>query len=77
MPKYAYRKKIGGRYRSIWGDELEKVTFFNRNDPSTFEADVPVETRVLIDGYEDSDTNAVIGRLNNRIFFGMRTKTLA
>ncbi len=56
MPKYAYRKKIGGRYRSIWGDELEKVTFFNRNDPSTFEADVPVETRVLIDGYEDSDT---------------------
>lgn len=53
--KYAYRKKAGGRYRSVYGDELEKVTFFNRNDPSIFEGDVPTETRVLIDAYEDSD----------------------
>ncbi len=55
MPKYAYRKKPGGRYRSVYGDELEKVTMFNRNDPSVFEGDVPSETRVLIDAYEDSD----------------------
>jgi DNA polymerase elongation subunit (family B) len=55
MPKYAYRKKAGGRYRSVYGDELEKVTFFNRNDPSVFEGDVPPETRVLIDAYEKSD----------------------
>jgi DNA polymerase elongation subunit (family B) len=55
MPKYAYRKKPGGRYRSVYGDELEKVTMFNRNDPSIFEGDVPSETRVLIDAYEDSD----------------------
>lgn len=55
LPKYAYRKKSGGRYRSIYGDELEKVTNFNRNDPSIFEGDVPPETRVLIDAYEDSD----------------------
>jgi len=55
MPKYAYRKKTGGRYRSVYGDELEKVTNFNRNDPSIFEGDVPPETRVLIDAYEDSD----------------------
>ena len=52
---YAYRKRPGGRYRSIYGDELEKVTHFNRNDPSIFEGDVPIETRVLIDAYEDSD----------------------
>lgn len=52
---YAYRKRPGGRYRSIYGDELEKVTSFNRNDPSIFEGDVPIETRVLIDAYEDSD----------------------
>ena len=51
LPKYAYRKKSGGRYRSIYGDELEKVTNFNRNDPSIFEGDVPPETRVLIDAY--------------------------
>ncbi len=55
QPKYAYRKKSGGRYRSVYGDELEKVTNFNRNDPSIFEGDVPPETRVLIDAYEDSD----------------------
>ena len=55
VPKYAYRKKTGGRYRSVYGDELEKVTNFNRNDPSIFEGDVPPETRVLIDAYEDSD----------------------
>ncbi len=55
LPKYAYRKKVGGRYRSVYGDELEKVTMFNRNDPSIFEGDVPSETRVLIDAYEDSD----------------------
>jgi len=55
VPKYAYRKKPGGRYRSVYGDELEKVTNFNRNDPSIFEGDVPPETRVLIDAYEDSD----------------------
>ena len=55
MPKYAYRKRTGGKYRSVYGDELEKVTMFNRNDPSIFEGDVPTETRVLIDAYEDSD----------------------
>jgi DNA polymerase elongation subunit (family B) len=55
LPKYAYRKKPGGRYRSVYGDELEKVTMFNRNDPSVFEGDVSPETRVLIDAYEDSD----------------------
>jgi DNA polymerase elongation subunit (family B) len=55
LPRYAYRKKSGGRYRSVYGDELEKVTNFNRNDPSIFEGDVPPETRVLIDAYEDSD----------------------
>jgi len=27
---YAFRKRPGGRYRSIYGDELERVTFFQR-----------------------------------------------
>ncbi len=52
---YAYRKRAGGRYRSIYGDELERVTHFNPRDPSLFEADVPLDTKVLIDLYEDSD----------------------
>jgi len=52
---YAYKKKVGGRYKSIYGDELEKVSQFHPRDPSLFESDVPVETKVLIDAYQDSD----------------------
>jgi DNA polymerase elongation subunit (family B) len=52
---YAYRKRQGGMYRSIYGDELEKIYKFNPKDPSLFESDVPAETRILIDAYEDSD----------------------
>ena len=54
-PRYAYKKKSGGRYRSIYGDELARVTNFNENDPELFESDLPPETRILIDAYEDSD----------------------
>ena len=54
-PKYAYRKKKGGKYKSIYGEDLEKVTMFSRNDPSIYEGDVSPETRVLIDAYENSD----------------------
>ena len=46
---YAYRKRPNGLYKSIYGDELEKVFKFNPKDPSLFESDVPAETRVLID----------------------------
>ena len=56
---YAYRKRKGGMYKSIYGDELEKVYKFSPKDPSLFESDVPAETRVLIDAYEDSDDSSV------------------
>ena len=56
---YAYRKRKGGMYKSIYGDELEKVYKFSTKDPSLFESDVPAETRVLIDAYEDSDDSSV------------------
>lgn len=52
---YAYRKSQTGTYRSIYGDKLEKVYNFNPKDPSLFESDVPLETRVLIDAYENDD----------------------
>ena len=55
---YAYRKRDGGMYKSIYGDELEKVYKFSQKDPSLFESDVPAETRVLIDAYEDSDDSS-------------------
>lgn len=53
--KYAYKRKTGGQYTSIYGDELEKVYNFNGSDPDVFESDVPIETRVLLDLYADSD----------------------
>lgn len=56
---YAYRKKSGGKYKSIYGDELEKIYRFNPKDPSLFESDVPLETKILIDAYEDSDEPSI------------------
>lgn len=60
---YAYRKRAGGRYKSIYGDELEKVTHFNPQDPSLFESDVPIETKILIDLYGESDEVSVGHRI--------------
>lgn len=52
---YAYKKKVGGKYTSIYGESLEKVTRFNPYDSSLYESDVPMETSVLINAYGDSD----------------------
>lgn len=64
---YAYRKRKGGKYKSMFGDELEKVTDFKYGQIGYFEADVPGVTRTLIDTYGDSDelsTNHVIMTLD-------------
>src|ERR1035437_7976990 len=53
--RYAYRRSPGGKYKSLYGDELDMVTAFDERDPSLFEADVLPEMRVLIDKYENSD----------------------
>jgi DNA polymerase elongation subunit (family B) len=52
---YAYRKDPNGKYQSIHGDKLSRVTSFVKNDPNLFESDVPETTRVLVDMYGDSD----------------------
>ncbi len=52
---YAYRKRKGGKYRSMFGDELEKVSDFKYGQLGYFEADVPGVTRTLIDTYGESD----------------------
>jgi hypothetical protein len=58
-PKYAYRRQAGGKFKSLYGDELEKVFNFDENDPHLFESDVSPEMRVLIDAYEESDEPSV------------------
>ncbi len=55
---YAYVKDGSGTYRSIYGDKLKKVTYWTEEDFKTgrvFESDVPLETRILLDRYSDSD----------------------
>lgn len=52
---YAYRKDPNGKFISLYGDKLSKVTNFVKNDPNLLESDVPETTRVLIDMYGDSD----------------------
>lgn len=53
--RYAYEKVERGQYESIYGDRLNKVYKFKRDDPELFESDVPETTRILIDTYTDSD----------------------
>ena len=60
---YAYKKKAGGKYKSIYGVELERVEKFNPRDSSLLESDVPVETRFLIDVYGGSDDVSINHRL--------------
>ena len=55
---YAYMKSPSGTYRSLYGDKLKKVNYWTQEDVQSgtmFESDVPIETRVLIDRYADSD----------------------
>ena len=58
--KYAYKKKAGGQYKSIFGDELEKVTDFNPHyhGGGMFESDVAPDVRTLIDLYGDDDNQS-------------------
>jgi len=55
---YAYLKSQSGTYRSLYGDKLKKVNFWSAEDlqkGNVFESDIPIETRVLVDNYIDSD----------------------
>ena len=55
---YAYIKSQTGMHRSLYGDKLKKVNFWTQDDleaGNVFESDVPIETRVLVDMYGDSD----------------------
>jgi DNA polymerase elongation subunit (family B) len=60
---YAYRPKNSGKYVSIHGQQLEKITQFNPAAANLFESDVNVDTRTLIDLYGDSDEVSVNHRL--------------
>ena len=55
---YAYKKDQNGEYRSIYGDRVSKVNTWTKWDVEggkILESDVPIETRILVDNYGDSD----------------------
>ena len=55
FPKYAYKRQVGGKFKSIYGEDLSKIYNFSDKDVNLFESDVPPEMRVLVDMYPDSD----------------------
>ena len=38
--RYCYKKSSGGKYRSIYGDELSRVTDYHDSEPDLFESDL-------------------------------------
>jgi DNA polymerase elongation subunit (family B) len=52
---YAYKRDPNGKYRSLYGENLTKITNFVKNDPELFESDVAETTRILVDMYSNSD----------------------
>jgi len=59
---YAYVKSQIGTYRSLYGDKLKKVNFWTGDDlknGKVFESDIPIETRTLVDMYQDSEEPSV------------------
>lgn len=53
---YAYRRDTNGKYKSIYGEKLTKITNFVKNDPLLLESDVPETTRILVDMYHNTDS---------------------
>ena len=69
---YAYRKKAGGAYKSLFGDDLEKITSYEDGDPSLFESDLNVEMKVLLDLYPG---NEEISKGNRIVIYDIETST--
>ena len=71
---HAYQKSASGTYRSLYGDKLKKVNFWTQDDiekGDIFESDVPLETRILVDRYTESDDMAVGHR---EVFFDIEVE---
>jgi DNA polymerase elongation subunit (family B) len=62
---YAYKLDRAGDKVTIFGDRVSKTFRWKEGQPGIFESDVPRETRVLTDLYQDSDEVAK----NHRVLF--------
>ena len=73
---YAYQKSPSGTYRSLYGDKLKKVQYWTGEDLQSgeiFESDVPLETRVLIDKYGESNEPSIGHR---EVFFDIEVEVV-
>ena len=54
--EYCYIKDSNGEYTTIYGDKVRKIRTWSKYQwPKLFEADIPADTRMLVDIYSDSD----------------------
>jgi len=71
---YAYIKSPTGTYRSLYGDKLKKITYWTEDDLQNgrvFESDVPLETRILVDQYSDTDE---VSEGNKEVYFDIEVE---
>lgn len=68
----AYETNPNGKYLSMYGDKLNKVSKFVPSDPTLIESDVPLETRILIDNYVDSDD---VATNNNTVYLDIEVES--
>lgn len=40
FPRYAYQKSPNGKFKSLYGDNLEKIFAFDERDTDLFESDI-------------------------------------
>lgn len=55
---FAFVKSEFGKYKTIHGEKVDKIYNFDYNDSKAYESDFPIETKILIDLYKDSDEPA-------------------
>ncbi len=53
--RYAYRRAADGKFTSLYGDKLDKISNYDDREPDLFESDIAPEMRTLIDKYDDND----------------------
>lgn len=55
---FAFVKSEFGKYKTLHGEKVDKIYEFEYDNPNTYEADLPVETKILMELYRDVDEPA-------------------
>lgn len=55
---YAFAKSEFGKYKTLHGEKVDKIYKFDYNNSNNYEADLPIETKILMELYRDMDDPA-------------------